>query len=294
MLMSQSFESVGIGFRGDVPIGAFVELAGLADQSNFRSLWIQENDATGTIVLAATALHATKRLSVGTGITSPFRRHPQTLAIEAATLNGLSGNRFILGLGAAERLIKTLRITGTPIEGMRDAFVIIRGIYASDNFTYNGRVFAVATQQSKLVPKPRICMGPLGPRMLDLAGELADGIILSRRATFSPKYTKYAVGRVMKKARDMGRDPSQIDSVGFFETVLSEDGDEAKQFAKKILATYTIPGTPQYVLDLENISEEDVEKVKANYLNGSHEAAIRNVTDYLVDKFALAGTPDQC
>jgi alkanesulfonate monooxygenase SsuD/methylene tetrahydromethanopterin reductase-like flavin-dependent oxidoreductase (luciferase family) len=130
--------------------------------------------------------------------------------------------------------------------------------------------------------------------MLDLAGELADGIILSRRATFSPKYTKYAVGRVMKKARDMGRDPSQIDSVGFFETVLSEDGDEAKQFAKKILATYTIPGTPQYVLDLENISEEDVEKVKANYLNGSHEAAIRNVTDYLVDKFALAGTPDQC
>jgi 5,10-methylenetetrahydromethanopterin reductase len=294
MLMSDSFESVGIGFGGDVSVGVFVELAALADQSNFRSLWIQENDKTGTIVLAATALHATKRLLVGTGITSPFRRHPQTLAVEAATLNELSSNRFILGLGAAERLIKTFRIPGKSIEGMRDAFAIIRGIYASDNFTYDGRVFAVATPQSRLAPKPQIYMGALGPRMLDLAGELADGIILSRRTAFSSKYTKYAIDRVTKKARGVGRDPSLVDSVGFFETILAKDGDEAREFAKKILGTYTIPGTPQNVLDLEDISGPDIEKVKTNYLKGNLEAAVGNVTDDLVDKFALAGTADEC
>jgi len=292
--MSDSFESVGIGFGGDLPVGVFVELAALADQSNFRSLWIQENDKTSTIVLAATALHATKRLVVGTGITSPFRRHPQTLAVEAATLNELSSNRFILGLGAAERLIKTFRIAGKPIEGMRDAFAIIRGIYASDNFTYDGKVFAVATPQSRLAPKPRIYMGALGPRMLDLAGELADGLILSRRTAFSSKYTKYAIDRVTKKARGVGRDPSRIDSVGFFETCLAKDGDEARRFAKKILGTYTIPGTPQNVLDLEDISGADIEKVKINYLKGNLEAAVGNVTDDLVDKFALAGTADEC
>ena len=294
MPMNDGFKSIGVGFGGNVPVGTAVEWAATVDSSNFGSLWIQENDETSTMVLAAATLHATKRLVVGTGITSPFRRHPQTLAVEAATLNGLSGNRFILGLGAAERLIKTFRIAGKPIEAMRDTFAIIRGIYASDNFTYDGRVFSVATPQRRLTSKPRIYMGALGPRMLELAGELADGLILSRRTTFSPKYTKYAIAVVVKKARDLGRDPSRIDSVGFFETSLAKNGDEARAFAKRILGTYTIPGTPPSVLDVEGISEEDIENVKANYLKGNLEAAVSSVTDEMVEKFALAGTPDEC
>jgi 5,10-methylenetetrahydromethanopterin reductase len=292
--MSGSFESIGIGFGGNLRVEALAELATSADHSDFRSLWIQEDDKTSVIVLAATVLRATKRLVVGTGITSPFRRHPQTLAIETATLNEMSNNRFILGLGAAERLMKTFRIAGTPIEGMRDAFSIIRGIYASDNFTYDGKVFAVTTPQTRLAPKPRIYMGALGPRMLDLAGELSDGLILSRRAAFSSRYTKFAIDRVAKKAREVGRDPSRIDSVGFFETILAKDGDEARRFAKRILGSYTIPGTPQSILDLEGISEADIERVKTNYLKGNLDAATTNVTDDLVDKFALAGSPDEC
>ena len=294
MLMKGCFDSVGIGFGGDLPVGVHVELAALVDRSDFRSLWIQENDKTSTIVLATAVLQATKRLVVGTGITSPFRRHPLTLAIETATLNELSSNRFILGLGAAERLIKTFRMPAKPIEGLRDAIAIIRGIHESDSFTYDGRVFAVATPQPRLARNPRIYMGALGPRMLDLAGELADGVILSRRATFSSKYTKYAIDRVKKKARDVGRDPSRIESVGFFETFLANDGDEARLFAKKILGTYTIPGTPQNILDSEGISGEAIEKVKTSYLKGDLDAAVSSVTDELVDKFALAGTPDQC
>jgi len=292
--MNEGFESVGIGFGGDVTVPAFVELAALADKSDFRSLWVQEDDEASTIVLATTALDATKRLVVGTGITSPFRRHPQTLAIDTATLNQLSNSRFILGLGAAERLTRTFRFPGKPIEAMRDAFAIIRGIYASENFTYDGRVFAVTTPQNRLSPNPRIYMGALGPRMLELAGELADGVILSRRATFSAKYTKYAIDRVTQKARSIGRDPSSIQSVGFFETCLAKDGDEARRFARKILGTYTIPGTPQNVLDLEGISGADIEKVKSNYLKGNMEAAVSNITDDLVNTFALAGTADEC
>ena len=292
--MSDGFESVGIGFGDNLAVGAFIELAALADQSDIRSLWIQENDEVGTIVLAAAALQATKRLVVGTGITSPFRRHPQTLAIETATLNQLSSNRFILGLGAAERLARTFRLPGKPIEAMRDAFAIIHGIYSSENFTYDGRVFAVTTPQTLLSPRPRIYMGALGPRMLDLVGELADGVILSRRAAFSAKYTKYAIDMVTEKARSAGRDPSSIDSVGFFETCVAQDGDRARQFAKKILGTYTIPGTPQNVLNLEHISESDIENVKRNYLKGNLEAAVSSVTDDLVNKFAVAGTAEEC
>ena len=291
--MNQCFESVGIGF-GDVPVGLFAELASFADKFDFGSLWIQENDNDGTIVLSAAALLATKHLVVGTGITSPFRRHPQTLAIETATLNQLSKNRFTLGLGAAERLSRTLRLPAKPIEAMRDAFAIIRGMYSTNNFTYNGRVFAVTTPQRRLSPNPRIYMGALGPRMLDLAGELADGVILSRRATFSAKYAKDAIDRVIQKAESMGRNPSSIYSVGFFETCLAKNGDEARLFAKKILGTYTIPGTPNDVLKLEGLYSPDIQNVKSNHLKGNLDAAVSNVTDDLVNRFALAGTADEC
>jgi len=292
--MGSSFESIGIGFGGDPPIQEQLQLAVLSDESDFRSLWIQENDTFSTIVLATAILHATKRLVVGTGITSPFRRHPQTLAVETASLNEISNNRFILGLGAAERLIRTFRLRGNPLEAMREAFDIIRGIYSSDNFTYDGKVFSVATPQTRLTPKPRIYLGALGPRMIDLAGEIADGLILSRRAAFSFNYTQFAINRIAKAASDAGRDPSQVDVVGFLETSLSKNGDQARQFAKTILGSYTIPGTPKDVLDLEGISEADIEKVRASYLKGDLDAAVRNVSDEMVDKFALAGTPDEC
>ena len=291
--MSRCFESVGIGF-GDVPVGLFADLAAFADKFDFGSLWVQEDDKVGTIILCAAALLATKRLVVGTGITSPFRRHPQTLAIETATLNQLSKDRFILGLGAAERLSRTLSISGRPIDAMKDAFAIIRGMYSTNNFTYDGKVFAVTTPQSRLSPIPRIYMGALGPRMLDLAGEVADGVILSRRATFSVKYTKDALDRVARKAENVGRDPSRICSVGFFETCLAKNGERARRFAKKILGTYTIPGTPSDVLKLEGLYSPDIEKVKSNYLKGNFDAAVSNVTDDLVNRFALAGTADEC
>jgi len=292
--MKNGFESFGICFDSDLPINTLTELAALADDSDFGSLWIQENERTSTIVHAATLLQSTKRLVVGTGITSPFRRHPLTLATDTANLNELSNNRFILGLGAAERLIKTFRIPAKSIDGMKDTLAIIRGVYASDKFTYEGKVFSVTTPQTRLAPKLRLYLGAIGPRMLDLTGKMADGLILSRRATFSRKYTKYAIDRMQKAAKDAGRDLSSIDSVGFFETFVSKDGNEARRFAKKTLGTYTIPGTPQIVLNFEDISKDEVEKVKTHHVKGNLNAAISSVTDNLVDKFALAGTPAEC
>lgn len=288
------FESIGIGFGGDVGCQRLVRLATLAEKLKFGSLWVQEGDDRSSLQLSASALQATHQIAVGTAITSPFRRHPHTLAVETATLNEISNNRFILGLGAAERLIKSFRLNAKPLEAIRDSFAIIRGMSASDSFTHDGEVFSLTTSQPRLKPNPRVFLGAIGPRMLDLVGELADGLLITRRGAFSPRYTKYAISKVIEKAKLVGRDPSEINSLGFFETSISKDGNEAKQFAKKILGTYTIPRTPKIVLSLAGIPEDTVEKVRRNYFQGDIQAAVNCVTDELVDQFALAGTPDQC
>ena len=288
------FESIGVGFGGDVGCQRLMRLATLAEKLRFRSLWVQEGDDRSSLQLAAAALHATNQMTVGTAITSPFRRHPHTLAVETATLNEASNNRFILGLGAAERLIKSFHLNAKPIAAIRDTFAIIRGLSTSDNFTYDGEVFSLTTSQPRLKPNPQLFLGAIGPLMLGLAGELSDGLLITRRGAYSSQYTRYAISKVAEKAKLVGRDPAKITSLGFFETSISRDGNEAKQFAKRILATYTIPRTPKIVLDLAGIPDQSVEQVRMNFLQGDVEAAVNNVTDELVDQFALAGTPDEC
>lgn len=293
--MTGIYKSVGMGIGDNVALQEFLRLAKLAERNNFQSLWVQEGNRRSTLTLSANALQATNAMTVGTGVTSPFRRHPQILAIETATLNELSNGRFVLGIGVAEGSITNYGLRVKPIEAMKDAFAIIRGVLTQQAFTYQGKVFQLNNPQETLsTPQYPVYMGAIGPKMLQLAGELADGLIISRRAGFSIPYTKYAIERVIDAAKKKGRDPSKIDHLAFFETSISEDGALAKNFAKKILATYTIPQMPEIVLKMEGLTGSYVDEVRSRYRKGDIKGAIQQVTDDMVERFALAGTPDEC
>ena len=291
------FDSVGVGFGDYADSHDFLNLVRLADKANFSSLWIQEGDQRSALSLAALALNSTVRVKVGVGVTSPLRRHPQILAIETATLSEMSGGRFILGLGVASSAITNFGLEIRPVRAMRDTFRIVRGLLSNEpsQFSYNGEAFSLKTAQKRLnTPSVPIYLGAIGPRMLDLAGEVADGLVTTRRGSFSVEYVKYAVERVVKSAKRHKRDLDKIDFLAFFETCISEDENTAVQFAKKTLGTYTIPKTPSFVLNLAGIQEQQIKAVKARYLSGDIAGAIDAVTDEMVDKFAVAGTPSQC
>jgi len=286
-----------VGFDNYSDSHGFLDLVRFTDKANFSSLWIQEGDQRSSLTLAALALNSTARIKVGIGVTSPLRRHPQILAIEAATLNEMSSGRFILGLGVASSALTNYGLETRPVPAMKDTFRIIRGLLSNETstFSYNGRVFSVMTAQKRLdMPRIPIYLGGIGPRMLDLAGEVADGLVMTRRGSFSVEYVKYAIERVVKSAKNNKRDPSKIDFLAFFETCISENENEAVQFAKKIIGTYTIPQTPSFVLDLAEVQEQEIMAVKERYRKGDIAGAIDAVTDEMVDKFAVAGTPSQC
>jgi len=291
-----TFESIDVGFS-DCSIQEFLSLTELVDKTNFSRLWIQEGDQRSALTLATLALRSTKRVKVALGVTSPVRRHPQILAIETATLNEISADRFILGLGVATGAIRNYGMQMEPLPAMRDTFEIIRGLLADETseFSYTGRVFSTRRPQKPFrIPNLPIFMGAIGPRMLDLVGEVADGLILTRRGCFSAEYQKYAIKQVSKSAKKHNRDASKIDFVGFYETSISEDEDLARQFVKRILGTYTIPESPPFVSNLAGIDEKEVQTVKQRYLEGDFEGAINAVTDKMVDVFAVAGTPSKC
>jgi len=291
-----TFKSIDIGFS-DCSIHEFLSLAELADKTDFSRLWIQEGDQRSALTLAALALQSTKRIKIALGVTSPVRRHPQILAIEAATLNEISTDRLILGLGVASGAIQNYRLQMKPLSAMRDTYEIIRGLFANDTseFSYTGKVFSVQKAQKRFsIPNLPIFMGAIGPRMLDLAGEIADGLILTRRGCFSAEYQKYSIERVINSAKTHNRDVNEISFVGFFETAISEDENQARQYIKTILGMYTIPQLPRFVSDFAGINETDVHTVKRRYFEGDYPGAIDAVTDEMVKQFAVAGTPAQC
>jgi len=291
-----TFKSIDVGFS-DCSIKDFLSLAELVDKTDFERLWIQEGDQKSALTLAALALRSTKRVQVALGVTSPVRRHPQILAIETATLNEISADRFVLGLGIASGAIRNYGLQMEPVPAMRDTFEIIRGLLADDTseFSYTGKVFSTRRPQKPFrIPNLPIFMGAIGPRMLDLVGEIADGLILTRRGCFSTEYQKYAIERVINSTKKHNRDANKTDFVGFFETSISEDENLARQFVKRILGTYTIPELPPFVYNLAGIDEKEVQTVKQRYLERDFEGAINAVTDKMVDVFAIAGTPSQC
>lgn len=293
--MNNLFESFGVGFGDPTSCQEFLELTSLAEKSGFTSLWIQEGSQKSSLILAAAALQTSRKLVVGTGITSPFRRHPQILGMETATLNELSGGRFILGLGAAENSMINYGVKESAIQAMRETLEIVKGTFSTDGFTYQGKIFSINTPQKRLTKlNLPIYVGAIGPRMLDLASQFADGLLITRRGGFSREYVKYAIARIAKGAEKEGRATQDVHTLAFFETSLSKDGDLAREHIKPVLATYTIPQTPPIVLEIAGINKNEIEQVKLNYVNGDREAAINSITDEMIEKFSLSGTPEEC
>src|SRR5712691_17723 len=157
--------------------------AEMAERMGFRSVWTtQMPDARDASLVLAAYAHATQRITLGTGVLPIYTRHPTAMAHMAATLDELSGGRFILGIGISHKVTVEgmwgLRLEG-PVDAMREYLNIVRTILRDGGCSFEGRHFTarVAYSAPRRADLP-IMISALNPRMLELAGELADGIVL--------------------------------------------------------------------------------------------------------------------
>ena len=154
-----------------------------AEERGIRAAWFPEitfGDAFGPATAVATR---TSRLELATGVVGIWSRSPVTMALQAATLNELAGGRLILGLGLQARGY----VEGwhgqryeRPVRAMREYLTILRQILGGESVTFEGEIFSVRGFQLTMQPPerpPRIYMAAIGPQMLRLAGELADGVL---------------------------------------------------------------------------------------------------------------------
>jgi F420-dependent oxidoreductase-like protein len=178
--------------------------AQLAERFGYESIWVTQlpYDRDASLVLAAYAA-ATERLMVGTAVLPIYPRHPTAMVQMAATLDELSGGRFILGMGVSHKVTVEhmwgLRLE-SPVDAMREYLTIVRTSLRESGCDFEGRYFTARWRYSAPLRRDMpIMISALSPRMLALAGELADGIVLWM---CSPRYIKEQVVPIVTAARE--------------------------------------------------------------------------------------------
>jgi F420-dependent oxidoreductase-like protein len=165
---------------GDLP--AAVTLARLAEGLGYESVWVTHGLGRDSFLVLAAYAAATTRLGLGNGVVPVYPRHPVAMAQAALTLAELSGGRFRLGIGVSHRAsIETmLGLTVLdPLAVMREYVAVLRGALGA-GAAFEGKYYRVhwsLALPARPAPPP-VYLAALGPKMCELAGEIADGAIL--------------------------------------------------------------------------------------------------------------------
>jgi alkanesulfonate monooxygenase SsuD/methylene tetrahydromethanopterin reductase-like flavin-dependent oxidoreductase (luciferase family) len=239
----------------------------------------------------------TERIDVGSAVMQIPARTPAMTAMTAATLDQLSGGRMILGLGSSHKV----QVEGEhgivfdrAIPRLRDTVAIVRALLRDGVVAHRGDVIEVERFELWFAPLRRempIYLAALFPKMLEIAGELAQGILLTYPTLESGRR---AAEHVAIGARRAGRRPEDVEIASLLPCQVADDGPEARERLRPGLAFY-IGFFPRYNRLLAEAGFADaVARVKTAWDRGDREGAARLVPDALIDAVAVAGTPAEC
>lgn len=279
--------TTSLRLNNDLPAERFVRLAVLAEEAGFDQIWIS-NDLfwRSAPVLLAAAAGATSRIALGAGVFNPVSMHVAEIAMAAASLHELSGGRFRLGLGAgADEFLEWagLRVD-TPLTRTRRALKDLRALLSGE--TPNGwRTEGHLRTGPVSVP---IYVGAMGPRMLRLAGELADGAL---PLLFPPEHYPTAAEQVEEGARGAGRAPDSLDVAACVWCSIDSDAARARRALAEKIAYYGASFSP-YLLDRAGLSLADFRPIQGAMSAGDMEAAAGMVTPAML-ALGIAGSTQE-
>src|SRR2546429_1371966 len=236
-----------------------VARAKAAERLGFESVWTtQMPDARDAALVLATYASHTQRVKLGTGVLPIYTRHPTAMAQMAASLDELSGGRFILGLGVSHKVTVEgmwgLRLEN-PVDAMREYLTIVRTTLRDGGCGFEGRYFTgrAAYSGPRRADLP-ILISALNPRMLELAGEIADGIVLYM---CTPAYVRDHVVPAIRAGREkVGKTLDGFDIVAAVPVSLTSDRAAAHDVFRKTVARYAALPYYRKMMDAIGLKEE--------------------------------------
>ena len=290
-------ERIGVGFSAGLGPREIVECVKYAEELGYESAWMAEGHAGDQFTVLTACALATKRILLGTSISSVFARSAPTIAMAAASVDEFSGGRFILGLGSSHRVqvIGEHGLAyGQPIQRVRECVDIVRGLLKDGEVSYKGTIFDIEGFDLWFEPPRRevpIYLGAVNPKMLEVCGEIAQGVILTRSTA---EQAHAAIGHIGVGARRAGRRPQDVEVAAQLGCSISMHKDEARDRHRGRIAMYTARFPRYRNLMAASGFAEELEAVRRAWDEGDYDRARRLVPAPLIDNTALIGSPEEC
>lgn len=274
-------------------INEIYDRAQRAEVLGFEGIFLGEshvNSLDSFQVLATCALK-TQRVLLGIAVTNMVYRDPTVLAGSAASLNVISNGRAILGLGTGDGPVYGMGRKPTPLAKFEEGIKAIRELVQGKPITVpTGKVRIPFVKQ----PLP-VYVSMEGPRGLRLAGRVADGVILG--TGFDLRVVQWARERIAEGAKEAGRPLSDIGMIAAGMICIKSDGNEARAIVRRRLANRA---HHNFRFTLETVPLEELASVKKFMKSFDEMKPMEErvdpslVTDYLVQRFSIAGTAEEC
>ena len=286
---------ISIGLPPNLPLSEYARLARVVEDYDFEAIYVDDRPHSKSCwPLLHTIARSTSRVKLGTSVTHPFFRHPLVTASEVAVLDEVSGNRTVLGIGRGDREYYSMvgLRTYMEMEAVKEAVELIRRLLSGRGEAYRGKVFSAREGLTLQFKPPRshvpIYIGTVGPKMFQVAGEVADGV--QSAGLSSTSYVPVAIENVRIGARRAGRDPKEVRIGADIWTCISHDREEAEGMLKPILAN-RIPKLKTMVEAL-GLDPEEVDKLEVYLDRAESDRAASLVSRRSIDALTICGTPE--
>ena len=286
-------ERIGVAFAGGgmSPLEV-VECVRLAEELGYESAWVAEGHGGDQFSILTAGALATTRIKLGTSISSVFVRSAPTIAMAAACVDHYSGGRFILGLGSSHKVQVEpehgLEFSGA-IPRVRDTVAIVRRLLSDGVLeNYRGEAINIDTFDFHfpvLRPEMPIYLAAVFPRMLEIAGEISQGILLT---WCTPEHARTAAQHVAIGAERAGASPDQLE-IATLVGVAAPGGDNDGM--RRVAAAYA-GRFPRYRrLMAEAGFADEVEMVRRAWRQGNVAEAEALVPRGLINRMSLPSDP---
>ena len=292
-----SVRSLGVTAASFAGLGAprILEAAGWAAELGYTSLWVAETTGTEAFASLAAAGAVAPGLDLGTGVLALQLRSPGLTAMGAATLSALHPDRdVLLGIGVSSPVVTTkwhgIDYGERPLARVREFTEVLRACLSGESVSHHGEFYAVDRFRLGVrlgERRPRVILGALNARMLALAGEVADGVLLNYLPASA---VPWCVEQVRLGEQRAARTPGSCEVYAYVHVGVCDrpDGIDA---ARKDLFSYIVVDAYADAFRRAGFGDE-VDAVRAAHGRRDREGAVAAVSDAMVDAIDIMGDAD--
>jgi 5,10-methylenetetrahydromethanopterin reductase len=285
----------GVALQPVDPPETFEHMVDEIEGMGFEELWLTDSSlhARYVHVYLTLAARRTRNIQLGTAVTNPVSRHPAVTATAFATMNELAGGRAVMGIGAGDRPLLSLGMKPAKLARLEGSIEAIRALWTGEHIDYQGEGFSLVDAHMR-EPGPTsmpVYVSASGPKTLELAGRVADGVILL--AGLHPDGLQWAIDHIDRGVSAAGRSERPKITV-FAYGAIDDDADAALDAGRTIAAWF--PQTAPVYCEMAGLSKELIEQVRSMYQGGEFQEAAeaaKLLPEDFVHRMALAGDLDR-